>query len=124
MGRRLALAFVVGIALRLGLVALAPRWGYVWDHFEVLGMGEVAATRGLAHAYSAPPDQLPTLRGWVVQNGQPVLIQRHGVYPPNYPPLATTVFWAQSRWLDVGSPDFVANTRHTRLVTSVVPWIF
>lgn len=124
MRRRLALAFVVGMALRLGLVALAPRYGYAWDHFEVLGMGEVAATRGLVHAYTAPPDALPTLRGWVVQNGEPVVIQRRGVYPPNYPPIATTVFWAQSRWLDVGAPGFVANTRYTRLVTSVVPWVF
>jgi hypothetical protein len=117
-------AFLVGMAMRLALVAIAPRWGYPWDHFEILGMGEVAAARGLAHAYSAPADTLPALHGWVVRNGVPVVIEHRGVYPPNYPPLATTVFWAQSRWLGVGASDFVANTRYTRLVTSVVPWIF
>ncbi|MCC6766348.1 MAG: hypothetical protein IT293_16940 [Deltaproteobacteria bacterium] len=120
----LALALVAGTAMRLALVALAPRWGYALDHFEVLGMGEVAAARGLVHAYSAPPDALPTLRGWFVQNGVPVVLPRRGVYPPNYPPLATAVFWAQSRWLGVGAPDFLANTPYTRLVTSVVPWLF
>ncbi len=118
------LVFVVGMALRGALVAAAPRWGYTWDHFEVLGMGQVAAERGLAHAYSAPMNSLPVLRGWIVRSGRPVVIQRRGVYPPNYPPIATTVFWAQSRFLDVGAPDFVANTPYTRLVTSVVPWLF
>ncbi len=122
--RRLALAFVVGIAMRLALVAIAPRWGYAWDHFDVLGMGAVAAQRGLTHVYSAPTDLLPTIRGWVVQNGTPVVISRREVYPPNYPPLATTIFWAQSRWLGVEAPDFVANTRATRLVTSLAPWLF
>lgn len=124
MERRLALAFVVGMALRIGLVLLAPRWGYPWDHFDVLGMGEVAAERGLAHAYSAPPDALPTIRGWIVQNGTQTVIARRSVYPPNYPPLATTVFWVQSRFLGVGAPDFVANTAYSRLVTSLVPWLF
>jgi hypothetical protein len=120
----LAVVFVAGLALRGLVVAAAPRWGYPWDQFEVLGMGRVAAERGLARAYSAAPDELPLLRGWIVQDGRLLTIERRCIYPPNYPPLATTVFWAQSRWLDVGSPDFVANTRYTRFVTSVVPWVF
>ncbi len=34
------------------------------------------------------------------------------------------MFWGQSWWLGAGHPDFVANTPSTRLVTSVVPWLF
>jgi hypothetical protein len=117
-------AILGGLALRVGMVAEAPRYGYAWDHFEVLGMGLVAAERGLPRAYSAPADALPTLRGWIYRDGAPVTISRRGVYPPNYPPIATTVFWAQSRWLDAGASDFVANSPHTRLVTSLAPWMF
>lgn len=117
-------ALLAGAALRAAMVGAAPRWGYAWDHFEVLGMGLVAAERGLPRAYSAPTDQLPTLRGWIPRNGELVTVSRRGVYPPNYPPIATTVFWAQSRWLDAGAPDFVANTPYTRLVTSLAPWVF
>lgn len=117
-------AILAGAALRLAMVAEAPRYGYAWDHFEVLGMGLVAAERGLPRAYSAPTDALPTLRGWIYRNGAPVTISRRGVYPPNYPPIATTVFWAQSRWLDAGAADFLANTPYTRLVTSLAPWTF
>jgi Gpi18-like mannosyltransferase len=120
----LAAALVAGLGLRLLLVFAAPRYGYALDHFEILGMGLVASERGLTHAYSASPQELPRLRGWMVQDGQPVTVQRPCIYPPNYPPLATTVFWAQSRWLDVGNPSFVANTPSTRFVTSLVPWVF
>jgi hypothetical protein len=126
--RRVALAILAavlaGLALRLVMVAGAPRYGYAWDHFEVLGMGLVAAERGLPRAYSAPTDALPTLRGWIYRDGKPVTITRRGVYPPNYPPIATTVFWAQSRWLDAGASDFLANAPYTRLVTSLAPWVF
>jgi hypothetical protein len=123
-GGALVAVLLVGLALRGWLVFEAPRHGYAWDHFEVLGMGRVAVERGLARAYTAPPDALPTLRGWVLHGDKPTVISRRGVYPPNYPPIAETVFWAQSRWLGVGSPDFVANTRYTRLVTSLAPWVF
>lgn len=117
-------AMLAGLALRAAMVAEAPRYGYAWDHFEVLGMGLVAAERGLPRAYSASADALPTLRGWIHRDGAPVTITRRGVYPPNYPPIATTVFWAQSRWLDAGAPDFLANSPYTRLVTSLAPWVF
>lgn len=123
-GAGLVAVLLGGLALRVALVAGAPRYGYAWDHFEVLGMGLVAAERGLTRAYSAPPDALPTLRGWVRQRGEPVVVPRRSVYPPNYPPIAETVFWAQSRWLGVGDPGFVANTPYTRLVTSLAPWVF
>ncbi len=117
-------AILTGLVLRVAMVGAAPRYGYAWDHFEVLGMGLVAAERGLARAYSAPPDALPTLRGWIYRDGAPVTITRRGVYPPNYPPIATTVFWAQSRWLDAAASDFLANSPDTRLVTSLAPWVF
>jgi hypothetical protein len=115
---------VIGAALRLLLVVGAPRFGYAWDHFDIIGMGVVAGGRGLTHVYSASPTELPLLRGWVVQNGRPVMVQRRCVHPPNYPPLSQVVFWLQSWWLDAGDPAFVVNTAYTRVVTSLAPWIF
>ena len=120
----LAAVVVIGAVARVLLVMGAPRFGYAWDHFDILGMGIVASQRGLAKVYSATTDELPTIRGWVTQNGTATVVQRRCVHPPNYPPLTQIVFWAQSRWLDAASPEFVANTPRTRLVTSVVPWLF
>jgi hypothetical protein len=120
---RLVLVLLVGVLLRVGFVVIAPRHGYPWDHFDVLGMGVMASEHGF-RVYSAPADALPTLKGWVVQNGRPLVIQRRCVHLPNYPPLAEAVFWLQSWWLGAGRPDFIANTPYTRAVTALVPWIF
>lgn len=123
--RALLLAVAIaGLMLRVALVAAAPRWGYVWDHFDVIGMGVVAETRGLARVYTATEDELPVLRGHAVQDGRDTVLQRRCVHLPNYPPLCQLVFWLQSRWLGARDPDFVANTVRTRLVTSIVPWLF
>lgn len=120
----LAAVLVVGAVARVLLVVGAPRFGYAWDHFDILGMGIVARQRGITRVYSATTEELPTLRGWVVQNGQPTEIRRRGVHPPNYPPLTQLVFWGQSWWLGASAPAFVANTPYSRFVTSVVPWLF
>ena len=123
---RLGLAAVVvaGLVLRVLLIIVAPRWGYAWDHFDIVGMGMVAGERGVTRVYSASKEELPLLRGWVVQDGRPVTIQRRGVHLPNYPPLCTVVFWLQSAWLQARDPGFVVNTAYTRLVTSMTPWVF
>jgi hypothetical protein len=120
----LGVVLVAGLVLRVLLAIAAPRWGYAWDHFDILGMGLVAGERGITRVYSADPKQLPTLRGHVVWNGQSTIVQRRCVHPPNYPPLSQVVFWLQSRWLGAGDPAFVANTPTTRLVTSLAPWLF
>lgn len=109
--------------LRAVLVLAAPRYGYTGDHFEILGMGRVAMDRGLTRVYSATPEEQPIVRGWAMQrNGTAKIIERRNVVLPNYPPIATTVFWAQSRWLGVADPAFLANTTYTRTITSLVPW--
>lgn len=120
----LVTALVVGAMLRVLLAVAAPRWGYTGDHFEILGMGRVAMDRGLTRIYTATKEELPTVRGWMVTpDGRMVTSGRHNAVLPNYPPIATTVFWAQSRWLGVDDPAFVANTAYTRLVTSLASWV-
>ena len=120
----LAAVLVAGLVLRVLLVVAAPRFGYAWDHFDIVGMGMIAGERGITRVYSASKDELPLLRGWVVQDGRPVTIQRRCVNPPNYPPFSQLVFWAQSWWLGARDPGFVANTAYTRFVTSLAPWLF
>ena len=115
---------LAGVVVRLALVAAAPRFGYAWDHFDVIGMGVVAEARGLTRVYSATESELPVLRGHAVQDGRDTVTQRRCAHLPNYPPLCELVFWLQSRWLGASDPGFVANTVATRMATSVVPWLF
>ena len=112
-----------GVLMRGALVAAAPRWGYVLDHFEVIGMGLVASERGILHAYSATAEDLPVIRGVMLMDGNPVLVDRRSIYAPNYPPLSILIFWAQSAWLRATVSPLVVNTAYTRLVTSVAPWV-
>jgi hypothetical protein len=121
---KLVAALAAGVVLRVLLVMAAPRFGYVGDHFDVLGMGMVAESRGITRSYSASPDELPLLHGWIYRNGERTKLERRCAYVPNYPPLCQLVFWAQASWLGARNPDFEANTVYTRLVTSLAPWVF
>src|SRR5258705_6758484 len=80
-------ALAAGVAARILLVMAAPRFGYAGDHFDVIGMGMVAESRGITRVYSASPDELPLLHGWIYRDGQRTKLDRRCAYVPNYPPL-------------------------------------
>ncbi len=68
MNRRLRIlaltAFILGLALRLVLCALAPRYGYTWDHLDNIGMGRTARRVGLLNVYSVDRTDLATVVGF------------------------------------------------------------
>ena len=58
-------AFTLGLVLRLILCALAPRYGYTWDHLDNIGMGRTAARVGLLNVYSASRSDLAVVKSYV-----------------------------------------------------------
>jgi Gpi18-like mannosyltransferase len=128
------LAGLAGVAERLWLTSLAPRWAYKWDHFDNIQMGRTASQEGLFLAYAAqtpprmPPGQarppgryVPDVKGQIWEDGAGfVPITREAVRQVNYPPLGLTLYWVQSSLLEAVAPGQPVNTFTSRLVMSLV----
>ena len=128
------LAGLVGIAGRLWLTSLAPRWAYNWDHFDNIQMGRTASQEGLFRAYEAkappslPPGEalppgryVPDVRGQIWQEAYHDFVPfvRQAVREVNYPPLGLALYWAQSSLLEAVAPGQPVNTFTSRLVMSL-----
>ena len=115
-----SLAFVIGIAGRLWLTNLAPRWAYRWDHFDNIQMGRAASQDGLFSAYGVPTSRIPAVTGYIWHDANNAFYPetRPAVRPVNYPPLGLTLFWAQSSLLDAVVGKAPVNTFTSRLIMS------
>ncbi len=123
MRRRLWIAVAtIGLVLRLGLLLLAPRWGYPWDQFGNMGMGLAAERQGVLHVYALERDRLPTVRGVVVgPDGTEGTIEQPILTPPNYPPLSIVALWAQAWASSHLLAPLEVNTLGARLLGAIVP---
>ncbi|HUT56781.1 MAG TPA: hypothetical protein VNA25_02775 [Phycisphaerae bacterium] len=101
-----AAALVAGLGGRLWLTSLAPRWAYVWDHFDNIQMGRTATKHGLFRVYDVEPRSMPQIPGYAYaeQAGGFIPYVRPGPRKVNYPPLGVTVFWLQSSLLRAVDP--------------------
>lgn len=111
-------ALLAGMVLRLALLPLAPRYGYTWDHDDVVRWGIQAADQGVLTLYDVPARR-HDIRLW--ENGSWVLRRRETnrflVYPPlfAYVTLAGGVVHA---WV---SQDRIVNTLTSRVVFGIAP---
>lgn len=111
------IALIAGLGLRVAMLPLAPQYGYVWDHDDMVRWGIQAADHGLLTLYDVPAPR-HNLRVW--QNGTWVLMQRTLDRLFGYPPLMAYPTYAAGKvhkWL---SPDRTVNTVTSRAVFGAV----
>jgi hypothetical protein len=123
--RKTTLALLaIGLLARIAILGLAPRYGYVWDHFDNIGMGRTAVATGLVHVYSVAKEDLSTVHGRIWRNGAFETVDRRAIIAPNYPPLAITIFLLQSSAIDALQRPLTANTVLARTLMASVPIAF
>jgi hypothetical protein len=109
-------AVLLGIAARVWLLALAPRYGFLGDHVDYVCWGREAVDAGVLALYSRPPGACPAV---AYIDGQRQEITSGTGERLNYPPLAAYVFWAEGRLLAALDPSRVANTLAARGVFAI-----
>ncbi len=119
--RSFVLVIALGLLARFVVLGIAPRYGYPWDHFDNIGMGRTAASAGLLRAYSVSKEDLAIVHGQTWRNGALEAIDRRAMIAPNYPPLAITVFLAQTSVLALVQGRLTANTFGARTVMASIP---
>lgn len=120
----LAVALGLGAAARVWLCVGAPERGYVWDHFDTIGMGYNAGRLGLLRIYSVGFADLAPVSGQVFNGERFQATRRKPVVLPNYPPLAILFFRVQAAILESIDHPLRANTFTARLVMAGVPFVF
>ncbi len=109
------MVFLAGLIGRLWLADIGTRRGYIWDHFDSISRGLTAQKHGLLNIYTLGLEDLIVVPGKVYRNGQSVQVNRRGITVFNYPPMAPTLLWLQSKIL----PEPIeANTLVARLIMS------
>lgn len=112
----IATALVAGLAGRILLVELAPRYGYWPDHDDSVRWGIQAVDHGLTTLYTQPAPRHPHLR--YQPDGTTVTGVRRFDRILNYPPAAAYVLAAEG-WVHARlDPKRVANTATARWVYS------
>jgi hypothetical protein len=112
-----ALALVAGIAARVALVAIAPRYGFLGDHVDYVCWGRQAVARGVLDLYRTPPSTCPAIV--YPSGGSTQLLKTGSDQILNYPPLATSVFWGAGHLLAALDPSQTANTVTARAVYAI-----
>ncbi len=113
-------ALLAGLAGRVYLTSLAPRYAYKWDHFDNIQMGRAASEFGLLRVYGLAKEKLPTIQGqqYDQTEGAFVPVEKPAMREVNYPPLGVTLFWLHDTLLRTVAPGPV-NTFGSRLVMSI-----
>lgn len=104
-------ATALGIALRITAIALAPRYGYLLDHDDMVRWGIQLNQQGLAALYETPAPR-HHLQKWV--DGGWTLGERHIDRVCNYPPLCPYLFSVSAQALSACRPDQLINTFASR----------
>ena len=104
---------VIGLALRVAMVPLGPRYGYMADHDDFVRWGIQATDHGLLTLYDRPPPRRD-LRTWT--NGQWTIAQRDFDRVCNYPPLSAYLLYGSGLLFKGVSSDRLINTTVSRAV--------
>ncbi len=106
-------ATLAGLALRVALLPLAPRYGYMPDHDDFVRWGIQAADHGLLTLYDHPP---PRWDVRVYEDGKWSITQRAFDRLCNYPPLAAVLLGISGAVFKLVSSDRLINTITSRAV--------
>lgn len=109
-----AAALVAGIAARLALVMIAPRYGFLGDHVDYVCWGRQAVTRGVLDLYRTPPSTCPTIA--YLSGGSAQRLTTGSNQRLNYPPLAAYILWGSGHALAALDASQTANTVTSRAV--------
>jgi len=107
------LATLAGLAVRVAALLLAPRYGYLYDHDDMVRWGIQATDRGLTTLYESPPPRWK-LQHWM--DGQWRLGQRNLDQQCNYPPLSVYLLAASASLFKAASTDRIINTHASRFL--------
>ncbi len=122
----IAAAVVIGMAARLWMTSLAPRYAYVFDAFGNVAHGLTAQPEGLLKAYSLTRDKYIPVTGPVWNGERERFVQFREAFGTDYyfphevkyPPLGLTGMWLHVKLLGLFDPSLAANTFLERLVFS------
>lgn len=106
-------AFVLGIAARVALLSIAPRWGFSGDHVDYVCWGRQAVSKGVLDLYRHPPGPCPAD---LFIDGRATRLGAGSNERLNYPALSAYVFALEGRLHRALDPEAVANTFTSRAV--------
>ncbi|MCC6847466.1 MAG: DUF2029 domain-containing protein [Deltaproteobacteria bacterium] len=109
----LVAALLAGVAARMWLLELAPRYGFLGDHVDYVCWGRQAARAGVLDLYREGPGTCLTD---APIDGRTQRLRTGTAERLNYPPLAAYAFALQGALLERLDPDPVANTVTSRVV--------
>ena len=116
-GRRHAWSWIVatllGLAVRILLLTISPKYGYLYDHDDFVRWGIQATDEGLTTLYDRPPPRW-NLRRWSEDKwiSKPRTLDR----VCNYPPMATYLLWGSGLVFKAVSDDRLINTVTSRAI--------
>lgn len=108
-------AVAFGVLLRIVLVLIAPRYGYMGDHDDFVRWGLQAANEGVVTLYDHPPPRRP-VRVWSHQANQWAVGERGMDRLCNYPPISVYLLAVSGHVFKAISPDNVVNTTTSRAI--------
>lgn len=116
----IVVVLLVGLAGRVWLASLAPRYAYLIDAFGSIGHGLTVEPEGLLKAYTLPVQRNIPVHGqqWSKEQGRFVPYSYTFVRQANYPPVGLTFLWLHVELLRLLDPTLQANTFGSRLVMS------
>ena len=106
-------ASLVGIVLRLILLPLSPRCGFINDHDDLARWSIQAVDKGVLTLYDGPPPRW-NLVVWRPEG--PTVLQRNFDSICAYPPATAYVLWACGVAFKAISPDRLINTPTSRTI--------
>lgn len=108
-------AIALGLLVRIVLILLAPRYGYMGDHDDFVRWGLQAANEGVITLYDHPPPRRP-VRVWSHQANQWAVGERSLDRLCNYPPISVYLLAISGHAFDSLVADRVVNTPASRLI--------
>lgn len=112
------LVTLVALLLRVELIPLAPKYGYVSDHDEFVRWGIVATDRGLTQVYRERPP-LAAAQVWNRAEQKWDFKQQELRSLCNYPPLSACLLVISGHAFAILSPDRIINTTTSRAIFSI-----
>ncbi len=114
----IATALLAGIAARVMLLTIAPRYGFYGDHVDYVCWAREAVDVGVLELYTRPPGLCPA-RFYADSRPPAQTITSGANERLNYPPLAAYVFWLEGHLLRALDPERIANTLTARVVLAL-----
>ena len=117
----LAAALILGLGIRVAMICLSPRYGYIQDHDDLARWALQAADDGVLSLYDHPP-KAAELQVWI---GDRWGIARHELDRLcNYPPLCVYLLDVSGHLLKAVRPDRLLNTMESRWAIGLWSFFF